>query len=221
MPLLFVAALVGGYYWLNYVDGAQEWWATNIGWPYATSGPSPVVVSGSGMVEVDSVAVASELGGRVTAVAVAEGDAVSAGQVLVRLDDALLLAQQQQALAAVDAARANLASVMAMPREEAVAAAAAELAEAEQARDGAYAIMVQAQARAAQPLEIDVRIASAQGDVAVLEKEVEAAEAALHQAEILRDEAGRNQSSDELVTTYQAYAKQAEAAQSALTATQV
>lgn len=220
-PLLLVAALVAGYYWLNYVDGAQEWWAENVGWPYASTGATKAAVAGSGTVEVDSVAIASELSGRVIAVDVQEGDVVTAGQVLVRLDESLLLAQQEQALAALETARANLASVSASAREEAVAAAAAELAQAESARDGAYNILLQAQARAAQPLEIDVRIAQAQGDVAVLEKEVESAQADLHEAEILRDEAGRNQSSDQAVTTYQAYAKQAEAAQSGLMATQV
>ncbi|MHB0877482.1 MAG: HlyD family secretion protein [Anaerolineae bacterium] len=219
-PILLVIVLVGGYGGLTYVPAVQDWWRLNVGWPLESGAAATTVVGGSGTIEVESVTIAAEIAGRVVAVEVEEGDVVSAGQVVVRLDEALLRAQQEQALAAVDTARANLANVSAAAREESIAAAAAELAQAEQVRDGANAVMVQAQARAAQPLDVDVRIAGAQGDVAMLEKEVEAGQAALQQAEIRRDEASRNQADDQAATTYQAAIKQADAARAALAATQ-
>ncbi len=62
----------------------------------------------SGTIEAREVLVAAELSGRVAEVLVAKGDAVRAGQVLFRLDDALLRAQYDQARAALEAARKQL-----------------------------------------------------------------------------------------------------------------
>ena len=66
-------------------------------------------VSAGGTVEaVEEVVVTTKLAGRVAAVPVKEGDAVYAGQVLVRLEADEMLAQVQQAEANVRAAQARL-----------------------------------------------------------------------------------------------------------------
>jgi multidrug resistance efflux pump len=68
------------------------------------------------------------------------------------------------------------------------------------------------------PLELNAEIDTARGQIAILEKQVEAAQAALKTAEIQRDEAARNQSNDEGMTLSQVAVKQAEAAQANLAA---
>ncbi len=68
---------------------------------------------GSGTVEATEVIIAPELAGRVAEVLVARGDTVESGTPLFRLEDELLTAQRQQALAALDAAQAGLATAQA------------------------------------------------------------------------------------------------------------
>lgn len=74
-------------------------------------------LTASGTVETTEVNVAPELGGRVVQVAVIEGDTVKMGDVLVRLDDALLKAQRniasanlQSALSALEIAKCGAAT---------------------------------------------------------------------------------------------------------------
>ncbi len=85
----------------------------------------------TGVIEARSAILAPEVGGRVVQVLVEEGEAVTAGQLLVRVDDVLLASQRDQALAALRAAQANLALLEAGASEEAIAAAEAQLAAAE------------------------------------------------------------------------------------------
>src|SRR5512136_1701449 len=63
----------------------------------------------SGVLEGTKVNVVAEVGGRITDIAVDEGDTVTLGQPIVTLDDAALQAQVKQAQAALSAAEANLA----------------------------------------------------------------------------------------------------------------
>jgi multidrug resistance efflux pump len=110
-----------------------------------------------GVVEIQEVRLGSKIGGRVAEVAIAEGDEVEAGQVLVRFDAPELEAQRQQlqarlqattaelekaqngtrseeiesALAAVEAARACLDRLQAGPRPEEIQQARSELSSAE------------------------------------------------------------------------------------------
>jgi len=67
-------------------------------------------LSASGVVETVEVKVAPEVGGRVAEVNVNEGDAVQAGDLLLRMDDELLQSQRQEALATLDAAGTNLST---------------------------------------------------------------------------------------------------------------
>lgn len=93
--LVVVAALVAGgwWAWTEYGDAA----------PVDTS-----ALSGSGTVEADEISVSSLIGGLVTSVDASEGDSVTSGTALFTLDDAMLLAQVDQATAGVKAAQATL-----------------------------------------------------------------------------------------------------------------
>jgi HlyD family secretion protein len=99
-------------------------------------------LTASGTVEAIEIGLAAEIGGRVVAVLAAEGDRVEAGQVLVRLDDAALQAQLDQARASLAVAEANRDLLAAGPPPEqqsaAVAAAEADLLTALAAFDALY-----------------------------------------------------------------------------------
>jgi multidrug resistance efflux pump len=150
----------------------------------------------------------------------AEGEEVHQGDLLAELDTSLVQASQNQLEAALTTARAKLAEVSAPPRAEDVAAAEAELRQAQATRDGAKAVWQAAQSVVDNPLELNAHIDAARGEIAILEKQVEAAQAALKTAEIQRDEAARNQSNDEAMTLSQVAVKQTEAAQANLAATE-
>jgi len=99
----------------------------------AANGP----IVASGFIEGEEVMVAPEVSGRIAEMLVDRGDGVAAGDVLVRLDGALLQSQRLEAEAGLAAARANLDLVLAGARAEEIAAARAALAQAEAERDGA------------------------------------------------------------------------------------
>ena len=80
------------------------YWYVTTQKPAATSS----TLTGSGTVETTEVTISSEVTGRVADVAVSEGDSVKAGEILFRLDDALLTAQYNQAQANLAAAQAGL-----------------------------------------------------------------------------------------------------------------
>lgn len=67
-------------------------------------------ISASGTIAAREVRIAPQIGGEVVSVGVEEGQQVQAGEELFRLDDSLLLAQQQQAQAAVQVAEAGLSA---------------------------------------------------------------------------------------------------------------
>ena len=81
-----------------------------------TSGPGAGFASGNGRIEATEIDVAAKLGGRITDIAVKEGDFVSAGQVLAHMQVGTLeamraeaVARQQQAVAGVASAEALVA----------------------------------------------------------------------------------------------------------------
>ncbi len=78
------------------------------------SGPSPDGrLTASGTVEAEEVAVAPEMAGRVVEVLVEKGQRVRAGDLLFRLDDALLQAQRREAEAALRVAQARVETAQA------------------------------------------------------------------------------------------------------------
>jgi multidrug efflux pump subunit AcrA (membrane-fusion protein) len=136
----------------------------------------------SGFVEAEEVAIAPELGGRVLELLAAEGDDVEAGQVLVRLDGALLDAQIEVVQAGLDIAQAQLAQAQAGARPEQVHKAEAEMAQAQAGRDGAYQGWQDLIVLRDNPQRLDAQIAQTQAQVA-------AAKAALAQAVAYKDAA--------------------------------
>jgi multidrug resistance efflux pump len=130
----------------------------------------------------EEVSIAPELGGRVVELLVDEGDEAEAGQVLVRLDGALLEAQIEVVQATLDVAQSGLAQAVAGARPEQIRQAEATLAQAEAARDGAYQAWQDSIAIRDNPQELDAQIAQVKAQVA-------AAEAALAQAVALKDAA--------------------------------
>jgi HlyD family secretion protein len=74
-----------------------------------TSGQQPSgSIKASGVIEADQIAISPELSGRIAQIYVQEGDQVKAGDLLIKLEDDLLLKQQDGARAQLDAAQAQL-----------------------------------------------------------------------------------------------------------------
>ncbi len=211
VPIFILLALIGGgYYWWTTLSSAEAL--------SSSANERLVQITSSGTIEAETVVITSETGGRIVAIHADEGDEVRRGDLLVELDTSFLQANQGQLEAALESARANLAEVTAPPRPEDVAAAEAELGQAQAARDGAYAVWQETQSIVSNPLELMAQVDAARSQVAILEKQVEAAQAVLKEAEIRRDEAARNQLNDEAMTLSQVAVKQAEAARANLTA---
>jgi HlyD family secretion protein len=123
-PVLLVVLLAAlGWFYFNQVNVQAE-----------TS-----ALSASGTIEATQVSIAPELGGKVIAVLVGEGDPVHAGQVLVKFEDTLLQAQLEQAQATLAQAQANYDLVAAGPtpeqRQANLTAAQLELLSAQKALD--------------------------------------------------------------------------------------
>ena len=104
-----VVRIVGIVVGLGLVGGGV-WY----GW-LRPSGADPTVLTASGTVETTTVDISPQEGGQVATVRVQEGDSVKAGEVLFTLDDTLLEAQRNVALA-------NLAATQANEQTQAVAA---------------------------------------------------------------------------------------------------
>jgi HlyD family secretion protein len=122
IPLLILLALAlaaSGYYY---------WWRS----AQATEASG---LSASGAVEAQQYQVASVIAGRVTKVAVSEGDVVKHGQTLVVLDQSALKLQVDQAEQGVKAARAALTNAEEDGTDADVAAARARLNQAKAAVD--------------------------------------------------------------------------------------
>ena len=109
------------------------------------------LILANGRIEGDTVALAGKFAGRIERILVREGDAVTAGQVLVELDDAQVTAQVEQAQQAAAALEAELAArrqalrVLQHEVPLAVAGAQAGLAQARAALSKARAQEEQAQ----------------------------------------------------------------------------
>ena len=151
----------------------------------APNDPNTLRLTGS--LEATKVTVATEVGGRVTNIAVDEGDAVEAGQVVVKLDDAALTVQIKQAQAAVSAAEANLAQVKAGARQEAIDAAQAALNQTLAERDGAAATYSNTVAIRDNPQQIVAQLDTARSGVQLAEQNVVVMQSRLAEARYWRD----------------------------------
>lgn len=125
--VLLVLLLAGGGYWA---------WTSYQG----MLKPVSTAITASGSVESKQYQVAGALAGRVTTVAVAEGDQVKAGQTLVTLDASALNLQLEQADQGVAAADAALTKAKSDDVDADIAAAEARL---KQAQAGVELVKVQ------------------------------------------------------------------------------
>jgi multidrug resistance efflux pump len=218
IPILILLSLVGAgvYWWMTQRNAEVVSLAAPVDSPLGEERDNRII--GSGTIEAEIVAITTEVGGRIVAMHADEGDEMGRGDLLVELDTSLLQANQNQLEAALATARANLAEVSAPPRPEDVAAAEAEVQQARAARNGAYAVWREMRSIVEDPLELNAQIDAARGEIAILEKQVEAAEADLKAAEIQRDEAARNQLNNEAMVMSQVAVKQADAARANLAA---
>jgi len=138
----------------------------------------------SGDMEASKVRVSTETGGRIVELLADEGDTVEAGQLLVRLDSALLEAQIEQAQALVDVAGATVALVKAQARPEELRQAQAVVAQAEAAREAARQAWLDAQRLRDNPQDLDVQIVAARSEVEVAEHRQAAARAEAQAADL-------------------------------------
>ncbi len=132
-----------------------------------------------GMVELEQIDLAFEVGGRVIARPVVAGAAVRAGQVIARLDDAVDREQRAIRVQEVAVARADLAALAAGSRPEDVRAARAQLAAATtteqmltRERDRIQTLVAQDAVPAAQLDDALAQLARAHGDRAALGERV-------------------------------------------------
>ena len=118
-----LVALIGGGVW---------WWTQQQ--TQATQG-----LAGSGTIEATQVNISPEVAGRVVQVMAEEGQAVKTGDVLFRLDDAMLSVQRAQAQAAVNTARAQRDQLLAGARPQQLDAARATISTTQAMLSGAQA----------------------------------------------------------------------------------
>ena len=152
--------------------------------------PTPevqVTLTTSGFIEGVEVRVATETDGRVSELPVRRGDFVTADQMVLHLDDSTLLAQRRETEAARAVAKANLALVQTGTHDAEIAAAAAELAEAEARHAGAEQAVLHNQETISSPQTLDAQIHEAHGQVALAQQQVEGARAELAATELKRN----------------------------------
>jgi multidrug resistance efflux pump len=168
------------------------------------SQPEDNLLTASGSIEATEITVSSEIGGRVSEVLADEGDTVNAGQVLLRLDAALLEAQRNQAAAALETARAA-----AQTADAAAASAQAQydllmnniLAQTEPARKAAWVTP------APGDFDLPMWYFTQAEQIAAAQAQVEAAQAALKEAEAKVSFAEQKSASAGFMKTEQALAR--------------
>lgn len=146
-------------------------------------------ISTSGTIEAVQVSLSPERGGTVKRVLSAEGDSITAGELLVTFEDQLLDAQLKQAESAVKLAQANYNLVAAGPtteeRQVAIAAAELELISAQQALDDLLENndLIQAQTRK-QIAELEKSIENAERRVDFLQSTADESDIEIARAEV-------------------------------------
>jgi len=166
--LLLVAILGGAGYWY-FSNNPAAWQQTLLDFGLLSEADLDARLTASGFIELNQVDIAAEVGGRIQTLTVDKGDPVTAGQVLVTLDDALIVAQMEQAYAQIALAEAQLTQLQAgvPPEQIAVAEAAVRMAEAQ--RDAAYQAWQDAILLRDNPQELDAQIDAAAKQLAILD----------------------------------------------------
>jgi multidrug resistance efflux pump len=193
--------------------GAGYWWLNQPAMPNPSSAAGSTTLLGSGAIEAETIAITAELGGRVVELKVEEGDEVEAGQVLVELDKADLLAQQLQLQATLATAQTNLELVSAAARPEDIAVAQAQLDQAQVALEGAKQSWARIMEMVKSSHDLAARVNQAQAQVTQAQSNVELAQIDLKRADIQAEAASRNQSNHEAMVQNEVAQYQLQAAQ--------
>ncbi|HEY89217.1 MAG TPA: HlyD family efflux transporter periplasmic adaptor subunit [Thermoflexia bacterium] len=147
------------------------------------------VLEASGLLQVDEVSLASELGGRITAILAPAGAMVTEGEPLVQLDTALIDAEIASAEALVAVAKAGLAQAQAGVAPEELAVAAAQLAQARAGQLAAQQAVSDTQDLLEHPQDIDLQIAVTRARITVAGYEIEQAVARKDEATAAKQQA--------------------------------
>jgi HlyD family secretion protein len=174
-------AVAGWQYMVRYPQTAGKL-ATAVAPPNAAG---PLVVSG--YIEAEEVAVASPLGGRITALPAEASQEVSRGAVLVKLDGSVPEAELAVAQAKVAAAQAALAWVKAGPHAENVRQAEVAVTLAEAYRAQAYQAWQDAKMLTYQTQTLDLQIVQAQAQVDVTREQLNSAAALKDAVQITKE----------------------------------
>ena len=142
-----------------------------------------------GTLEARTTHAMSEMPGRAIEVLVAEGDEVTAGAPLIHLDPTDVKAQIAAAEEAVTAAEAARNAVAAPPDESIVAAADSAVDAARTEVENARRTLKQAQDVLANPLSIDAQVKQTAALIPVAKANVDTAEAAVKQLDVLINDA--------------------------------
>ncbi len=157
--LLLIVAVGGGYWYYPQKPDALVQLQQRLG--LLSQAQAREIDMASGYIEADEINVASEISGRISRIAVEEGDLVHSGQLLVELDTALLEAEVQQVEAKIATAKAQLAKIKAGVRPEEIAKAEAAVAVAEAKSEAAYTQWQDAIRLRDNPQELDMQIDAA------------------------------------------------------------
>ena len=150
-----------------------------------------VLASGS-VTSIRDSKIGSKLSGRVAAVLVEEGQRVSAGAPLLRLDTSELVAQEAEAAANVEGARARLQEVLAGQRPEERQQVTNAVSQAEAALHSAQASLELAQSNVQRMRSLKTQGAVAQQDLDAAETQARVAQSQLIQAQAAYDSAKQN-----------------------------
>lgn len=180
LPVIVILALAGLALWW-YVGGGQ-------------ASAEADGLAASGTIEATQIDISPEIGGRVLAVTVNEGETVPSGAILIQFDTALLEAQRAQALASVAVAQSALSTAQA-GLGTAQAAVEAAQAQYDLLKNGARPEEIaaaEAQVKAANSAVGQAAFQRDQAKQGATEDQIKAAEARVAQAEAQRQQAQEN-----------------------------
>jgi multidrug resistance efflux pump len=188
--IVLTLAVVGVGYWILR-SNPQAWNQLLVELEIATPEAETAGITASGFIEVRQVAIAPEVSGRIARLRADEGDQVMEDQVLIEIDTDLLDAQIAEAEAAVAMAAAGLARVETGVHAEDIAVAEAAVVMAEAQRDAAQQAWQDAIVLRDNPQDLNIQIASARSQIAVMEHRIQQMAALKDAAELVDDLRGR------------------------------
>lgn len=184
--IIIILALIGGAGYWYFSQNPQAWQQAMTDFGLAANSAEEKLTA-SGFIEANEIAISAEVSGRITALAVDQGDTVSAGQVVAQLDTALLDAQAAQADAQIALAQAQLAQAEAGAPAEQIAVAEAAVGVAQANADAAKQAIADAELLRDNPQQLDAQIDAARSQITLLDLQIKQAEI-IQNAVMLREQ---------------------------------